>query len=137
MGNEALYVQWGRGRWHVKRDGATTTCCGRELPEKVRTTVHGPSVCARCEKADPEAVHLAEEARQRHWQAAADRSRGWREDARAGKFQVFRCRVCGAQVSGDRPGRGGVMVCMAPGFDFHDTDPEELEAIGPAWARAE
>lgn len=125
----ALFASWGKSVQHVIRDGAETTCCGRTVPSKVRLTIYPGIVCRPCTKADPEAVEMAERWRQGQYERMAAKVREHHDEERDGRFRVFRCRTCGAQVSGEP----GSRACTAPGVEFHMTDPEELVVVGPVW----
>lgn len=122
----ARYVQWGRGVWHVQADGEPQTCCGKDVPEDHRETVYRPSLCARCLKHDT-AVEAAEQRRKAAWQAKHDQAQRVIDNHRAGRFVVYRCKLCGQQIH----------HVSGPGSPFceagHFAEIEGVEAQGTPW----
>ena len=117
----------GRGKFHIDTGG--TTVCGKPVTYPTRTTIHTPAVCARCAK-DTAAYERAEAFRKTAWADVNDRVTAQRDAERAGRFTVYRCRLCGTQHH-TRPGeQRGVPFCMTA---FHEADLEEIVVQGPPW----
>jgi endogenous inhibitor of DNA gyrase (YacG/DUF329 family) len=102
------------------------TVCGRDVAEG-RETVYQSVSCQRCKRIDSGACAQADARRKAQWADADARREERVESHRRGHFEVYRCRVCGQQVTG---GRGGMCLFGSPP---HNTVAERVEAVGPAW----